>query len=72
MNRRGSVWGKMTAVSSALQSAGVGEYCAARMMDHVPGRYWESKSARDITRYIFTRWAAGQFDALLSTFSGTC
>jgi hypothetical protein len=69
--QRGSIWGKMQAVSASLQSAGVGEYIAVRMMDHVPGRYWSTKSARDITRYIFTRWVAGDFDSLLCTFSGT-
>jgi hypothetical protein len=68
---RGSVWGKMQAVSASLQSAGVGEFIAVRMMDHVPGRYWSTKSARDITRYILTRWAAGHFDSLLFTFSGS-
>ena len=68
---RGSIWGKMSAVSASLQSAGVGEYIAVRMIDHVPGRYWATKSARDITRYILTRWAAGDFDSLMSTFSGT-
>ena len=68
---RGSIWGKMQAVSASLQSAGVGEYIAVRMMDHVPGRYWGTKSARDITRYILIRWAAGDFDSLLATFSGT-
>jgi hypothetical protein len=55
----------------SLQSAGVGEYIAVRMIDHVPGRYWATKSARDITRYILTRWASGDFDSLMSTFSGT-
>lgn len=68
---RGSIWGKMQAVSASLQSAGVGEYIAVRMIDHVPGRYWATKSARDITRYILIRWAAGDFDSLLLTFSGT-
>ena len=69
--QRGSIWGKMRSVSTALQSAGLGEYITARMIDHVPGRYWSTKSAREITRYIYTRWAAGDFDSLLCTFSGT-
>jgi hypothetical protein len=68
---RGTVWQKMSAVSASLQAAGVGEYIAVRMIDHVPGRYWGTKSARDITRYILTRWASGDFDSLMSTFSGT-
>ena len=73
---RGTVYKKMSAVSASLQAAGVGEYIAVRMIDHVPGRYWGTKSARDITRYILTRyiltrWASGDFDSLLCTFSGS-